>query len=239
MLENHRRDASRRRDVNHQGNGKMSKHENPEVEAPPLEAPAVGHDWNKLRLEYLRENLHSGRAERFTLADLAKRQDISHGLVRNVAARDGWTKQLEEMLVTVNAEATSALQERFRVKEIDVRLRQAAFCQIVMTKAMSKLLLMEADELTAKDAIALLSLGLQQERRAMGIAEEVSIEVMQEQAKRNEDRYLEAVKKSKEILGRLRTRLASTEPIDQPLDASRSELVLTDDVCSVDPSAKQ
>ena len=190
----------------------MSKQDNQEVEAPPPEAPAACHDWDRLRLEYLRENLHGDRAERFTLADLAKRHGLSHGLVRNVAAKQEWTKQLEEMLVTVNAEATSALQERSRVKEIDVRLRQAAFCQIAMNKAMAKLLRLEPDELTTKDAIALLSLGLQQERRAMGIADEVSIESMQEQAERNQEQHLIAVKKAKEILGRLQARLARTEP---------------------------
>jgi hypothetical protein len=164
----------------------------PKVKAPPK--------WSVIKLDYFQQNTKPGITHKFTLGDLAKKHGLSYGHVRNVAGKEGWQAELDELMKDKPKLAIQATKQLAIVNEIEVRLRQATISRKAIDKAIAALDLVPAEKLEVKDAINLLKLGLEQERKALGIPEDVRIEVPKGDGER------EAVTEAMDLIGRLRER---------------------------------
>jgi hypothetical protein len=104
------------------------------------------------------------------------------------------------MVAKNNAQATEAVKDLSFVSEVDVRLRQANFSRVAVDKAMATICLLNPEDLSAKDAIALLRLGLEQERKAMGIPEVVNIQTIKDAS----EKKLKAIQRAMAIIDSLK-----------------------------------
>jgi hypothetical protein len=156
--------------------------------------------WSVIKLDFFQQNTKAGITHKFTLGDLAKKHGLSYGHVRNVASKEHWQDELDELLKDKPKLAIQATKQLAIVNEIEVRLRQATISRKAIDKAIAALDLVPADKLEVKDAINLLKLGLEQERKALGIPEDVRIEVPKGDGER------EAVNEAMAMIGRLRER---------------------------------
>ena len=132
-------------------------------------------DWPTLKHEWMAKNM-SPSGPPFTLKELAVRYGVVYGTVKNRAHREGWRVELTEALAERDKQATTEVMSRAVWDVAEVRWRQARIARVAMTKAMAALAKIDVDKLTASEAIRLLDLGLEQERRALGIAVVTRIE---------------------------------------------------------------
>lgn len=128
-------------------------------------------DWEKLRADYLAENIKQGKDKPFTLKQLAVRWHIPYKTVRNRSSQEGWTEQLHLKLQEQHVAVVNKVSEAEVLNEVEIRTRQAAISRVVLDKALRRLEMVPAEELTKREAIELLKLGLTEERKAAGLAD--------------------------------------------------------------------
>jgi hypothetical protein len=73
--------------------------------------------------------------------------------------------------------AVEAVKQLSIVNELEVRLRQATISRQAINKALAAIDGIDPSKLDVKDAIALLRLGLENERKALGIPDNVRFEM--------------------------------------------------------------
>ena len=118
-------------------------------------------DWGAIKIDWMAENLRAGQ-KRFTLKQVAKKWGVAYGTVKNKAYRDGWRNQLTQAKAARD-KRSSVIVARY---ETEVRWYQARVARAAIVKALKALTQLD---LTASEVIRLLKLGLEQERRALGI----------------------------------------------------------------------
>jgi hypothetical protein len=129
---------------------------------------AVEVNWADIREEYIEQNLSVDH--RWSLRQVAELYGLNYGTVRNKAADEGWNQQLENRRVSSRVTALEALREAKGIfNEIEVRVRQARFGRDMTTKGMQKLANVDPEKLTIPQAIEMARVGMDQERRALGM----------------------------------------------------------------------
>ena len=118
-------------------------------------------DWRTIKTDWLAKNLRVGQKP-FTLKQVAKKWGVAYGTVKNKAYRDGWRNQLTQAKAERD-KRSSVIVARYVT---EVRWCQARLARVAIVKALKALNQMD---LTVSEAIRLLKLGLEQERRALGI----------------------------------------------------------------------
>ena len=118
-------------------------------------------DWRTIKIDWLDKNLRVGQKP-FTLKQVATKWGVAYGTVKNKAYRDGWRNQLTQAKAERD-KRSSVIVARY---ETEVRWLQARLARVAIVKALKALNQMD---LTVSEAIRLLKLGLEQERRALGI----------------------------------------------------------------------
>ncbi len=118
-------------------------------------------DWRTIKIDWLAKNLRVGQKP-FTLKQVATKWGVAYGTVKNKAYRDGWRNQLTQAKAERD-KRSSVIVARY---ETEVRWLQARLARVAIVKALKALNQMD---LTVSEAIRLLKLGLEQERRALGI----------------------------------------------------------------------
>lgn len=124
-------------------------------------------DWERLRTEFLEVNLAAQAKNKpaVSLRALAEKYKLNYGTVRNVASDQDWRVDLHRM----------AEDQRLRVdltaveSEVEIRIRQAQYARVAQSKAIQRLQKVDPEDLTPRDAMELLKLGMEQERKALGM----------------------------------------------------------------------
>lgn len=134
-------------------------------------------DWIMIREQWMESHIQK---KGMNFRQLAAANDISWAQVRNRASQEDWTGQLELRLQHYDQEVarrlgaaanavTEKLQDQFIGNEIEIRRRHAKAARGIQGKALERIATMSIEEMKPSDAIAMLKLGLEEERRAMGM----------------------------------------------------------------------
>lgn len=125
--------------------------------------------WELVKHIFIHRNLNADLTMPVTYAHLAAEFGISESAIKYHAAKEKWT----DLLASLRKERESVVKAMHRVYEVipemQVRARQAEFARVAAQKALERIQDLDAQKLTVKEAVLLLRLGLQEERRAMGI----------------------------------------------------------------------
>lgn len=132
----------------------------------------MGVDWNLVREDYFARNLRSGRTARSTLKEVAVTWGVPYKTVRNRASSEKWSEQLRDRTVQHATAVATRLHREDVVDETVVRLRHAKTARLAVDKAFARLATIDPDELTVREVVELLRLGLVEERKALGLPEQ-------------------------------------------------------------------
>lgn len=131
--------------------------------------------WDKIRLEYLHENLEAARKEgvpQVTLKLMSERYGINYGTLRNKAAEEDWNGQLTIMIESQKASVSDRVLTLSFQSELEIRTRQVKFGKKLQSIGMLRIVDMTAEEiakLTVKDCLTMVELGSVMERKAAGM----------------------------------------------------------------------
>jgi hypothetical protein len=128
-------------------------------------------DWEKLKVDYIAENIKQGKDKPFTLKELSVRWHVSYKSIRNRSSKEGWNEHLSLKLQEQHTAVVAKISEAEVLNEVEIRTRQAGITRIVIDKAIRRLEMVPAEDLTKREAIELLKLGLTEERKAAGLAD--------------------------------------------------------------------
>lgn len=126
----------------------------------------------RAKLLYIRENLKDGDTP-YTLRMAAEEVGLSYDYVKLTSSQEKWRDQLKEIVTERMKEVTDATRTFAIYDEVAVRTRQAQFARLAQNKAILRIQALDPDKLTVKEAIELLRLGLDQERRSLGMVDQV------------------------------------------------------------------
>jgi len=119
----------------------------------------------------LTTNLNPQNEKPYTLRKVADAWGLQYGTVRNHASNDGWNEELQTAAAKQSAEVVKIAQDHFIYDEVEIRRRQANIAKFAMAKAVERLRNLTLNELSPREAIELLRLGLVEERKALGMPE--------------------------------------------------------------------
>jgi len=125
-------------------------------------------DWGAIKTDWIAKNLVQG-GKPFSLKQVAKKWGASYGTVKNRAHKDKWRGDLTKAMEDRDKRSIQEVKDQSVWSVSEVRWRQARMARMAMAKAMEALNRIKVEDLTQKNAIRLLELGLEQERRALGI----------------------------------------------------------------------
>lgn len=133
--------------------------------------------WSSLEQEFIELSI-TGKEVHWP--SLAKKYGFEPQTVRNRASSKKWYAKvgpakaerealLETKLTERTAAALNQLNEDFVTNEVAIRKRHAAIARGLQVRAVQRLKDMPLEQFTAKDALMMLKLGLEEERFAMGL----------------------------------------------------------------------
>jgi Mn-dependent DtxR family transcriptional regulator len=133
--------------------------------------------WPELKEMWILSHL---KKKPMTLDQVAAEFKVSPQTVYNKSSEQGWSKELafrmtnrDEIVASALTErseqAIQVLQERFIADEVEIRKRHVLIARGLQVKAMARLRSFPVDKLKPMEALALLRLGLSEERAAAGI----------------------------------------------------------------------
>jgi hypothetical protein len=182
--------------------GSKTKSKEAEFSAELAVVPDTG-GFLRMKQHYLTQNLKPGITKPYTLNEVAKAFNVTVGHVRNISSRFKWNEELRALQENRNQQAVQVVQNFQLVNEVEIRTRQAEYARTAMTKAIQKIQTIDPLKLTVKEAVELLKLGLQEERRALGLVESVTYQVP---ANEKDAQKLGAVQRAMAIIDRLANR---------------------------------
>jgi hypothetical protein len=136
-------------------------------------------DWEILKKDFFEQNI-SGRG--CTLRQFAEQHAIKYTHLRNKSSTDNWSPELEEeresrakliaeQVQAAHSESLSIVQGEAINNEVTVRLRHARNARGIQAKAIERLRTVAVAELTVRESIELLRLGMLEERIALGLGQ--------------------------------------------------------------------
>jgi hypothetical protein len=136
----------------------------------PNQPVATSPYWAQAKLRYMERNLDENAVGPYTMKQLAEDMHLNYGSLRQVAFHEKWNSELEVLRTKKHNAILNRIVEMQVLSEIDIRLRQAHVARLAQSKAYEHLSGLDPTKMTTKNAIALLALGLEQERKALGMA---------------------------------------------------------------------
>lgn len=145
----------------------------------PKKKPAKYQDWSALRDEWVEGQLLGG-SRALTLRQFAEKHGLGYQTLLNRSAAGKWSHVLSDrrkandellakQLKERSEKAIAVVNEEFVNREADIRSRHAKMARGLQAKAFQKLGTVQAESLTVREALAMLELGLNEERFAMGL----------------------------------------------------------------------
>jgi len=135
----------------------------------PFAAP-----WHLLKEDWINQNLEPGRTEDYQLKELAIKWGTKLGSLRRISALEKWADQLHDIRQKQAETAVARVQAIESFNEIETRLRHATVSREAMELGLSRIRSLNKDQITNKEAIELVKLGLDGERKALGLPETFS-----------------------------------------------------------------
>ena len=132
-------------------------------------------NWTAIYLFWLTENLKRDRITPYTLEDVAKKFGAAYKTVRTHAGKEKWHQKLHDKIIKQNQKIITAVQEQEVLSEAQIRSRQAQISRQLLDMGMKKLNTAPIEELTARQAIELVRLGLSEERKALGLPDKYEV----------------------------------------------------------------
>lgn len=144
-------------------------------------------DWAAAQQRYIAANMTTkDGTPRYTYKDVAAEFGVHWGTVRNKAADQGWEDNLKkairdrdqavhQKLVERNAHAMEVLAKEMANQEASVRRRHLNLSRHLQKLAHDKLQELKPEDITVRDAIELLKLGIGEERRALGMSDKIDV----------------------------------------------------------------
>jgi hypothetical protein len=99
-----------------------------------------------------------------------------------MSSKQGWMNLLRERMTSHQQTTLDTLNTLVVVNEVEIRQRQARFAREAIDKAIEGLRTLDAKKMSTKDAIGLLRVGLQEERRALGLIDKVTYETTSDES---------------------------------------------------------
>lgn len=148
--------------------------------------------WGKFKKEFMSRNLSSDSEQHISVSALAREFNIVPKTAQNKAAKDKWYDELRGLKDLVTDDIKDAIFPNqhdvvTRIKadsineEVAVRKRHLVIARNVLIKASMKLKNIKPEDLTIREALDFMKLGITEERRALGIPDETSIILYQEE----------------------------------------------------------
>lgn len=132
--------------------------------------PKLNTDWVKVKNRYLQENLDPSRVEPYSLKAVSKETGLDYGSVRRHAAKEKWRDELAMRIKERDDAAIDGIQVEADYSEFEVRSRHIDLAQLLQEKGLARLKEIEmAGDISVKDAIELVKLGVNIERQSIGI----------------------------------------------------------------------
>lgn len=133
--------------------------------------------WMNVREEYF-ESVLMGK--QLTLKQLADKHNLSHQAVRNKSSKENWPQMIEklkadreqlvaEKLTERTSLALDELNQTFATNEVEIRKRHAMMARGLQVRAVKRLKELPLDAFSPRDALAMLKLGMEEERFALGM----------------------------------------------------------------------
>lgn len=132
-------------------------------------------NWAAVYLHWLTENLRIDRKSPYLYKDLAKKFDIAEKTIRTHASKGKWQNKLNEKLLEQKQEIISKVQKQEVYSEAEIRRNQAEISQKMIDKAIIKLESILPQELTVKQAVELVKIGMVEQRKALGLPDKYEV----------------------------------------------------------------
>ncbi len=130
--------------------------------------PKPKHDWDYLREEWINQNLVD-RDEPYTLKMLAEDHSLDYSYLQNKSAKEGWMGLLKDRREEAGGLSRNAIERSKIFNELEVRVRQATYGNLAQSKAAVRLNNVSPEDLTIREAIDLMRLGSELERKALAM----------------------------------------------------------------------
>lgn len=188
--------------------------ESPVTENLPTD-PRQRPDWEQLRIAYLEESLAAmgSGSPPISFRILAERYGVNYGSLRNVAGEQRWRDDLTRLSDEQRMKTNTTIVNLQLQNEVEVRVRQAQYARLAQDKAMQKLQVLQPAQMTTRDAIDLLRLGLEQERKALGMEDSFTPPPPSHMAS---GQTRDAVRLALQSISNLKRRLTLEDPRDLP-----------------------
>lgn len=139
--------------------------------------------WNALKEKYFALILE-GRP--VTLEEFAKQEGINYGTLRNRASKGKWSEEAQarlerqeklvtEKMVERSAAAIDAVRDRLAADEAEVRQRHVRIARNLQAKAYARIRDVATENISVRDAIELLKVGMSEERKGLGLPDEYTV----------------------------------------------------------------
>jgi hypothetical protein len=133
-----------------------------------------------LRETYIHRNLTALNGKRYSVHALAADFGLDRDSVTQISRREKWGEALAEAkkrqddrlrdkLTDIRADILAKSQTTTLNQEVTVRMRQASIARTAQVKAAARIKAIDPEELSVREAVELLRLGMEQERRALGL----------------------------------------------------------------------
>jgi hypothetical protein len=142
-------------------------------------------NWKAIKEEFVTLKANGSS---ISLKEFGAKKHIGYPFIRQKASEGKWTQAIEdrirdvdarvsEQMVQRSADAISSVRQALASDESEVRERHAKIARDMQGKAVRRLNEIPISELSPREAIDLLRIGMEQERRALGIPDEQRLEI--------------------------------------------------------------
>jgi len=130
----------------------------------PFAAP-----WPQLKEDWIVTNLDPERKETYTLQQLALKWSVRYKTLAAISAKEHWYEQLAERKTEIAEQSIRNVQSLESFNETEVRIRQASIAREAYDLGLKKLRMLTPEMVTPRLMVELLRLGLDNERKALGL----------------------------------------------------------------------
>jgi hypothetical protein len=142
-------------------------------------------NWQSIKNEWVSLKANGSA---ISLREFSKRHGTRYEYMRIMSSKNKWAaavedrikdieKRVSDQLIERSADAITSVRQALASDESEVRERHAKMSKEMQRKAISRLREIPPEQLTAREAIDLLRISMEQERRALGIPDEQRLEV--------------------------------------------------------------
>lgn len=113
--------------------------------------------------------------EGYTFKSVAKKFGLNYDYVRAKGSKGRWYDRLCSKIAEINEKAAKVVQDVTEQTEEKIRMRHAVIARLALSKGAIYLQNLDADKLTPAEAIKLIDLGYNMERKAVGIPDKMTL----------------------------------------------------------------